>query len=278
LHNVGNVLNSVNVSATLVADGLRHSRVANLAKAAALLRSKNGELTDFLTNDPKGKLLPDYLATLADHLVAEQESLCREMAQLTHYIEHMKEIVAMQQSYAKVVGTIEPLPAVELVEDALRMNAAAFQRHRIEVVRDFESAPLILADRHKVLQVLVNLLSNAKYALDGARADGKRVLIRIASCPPTAVRISVTDNGVGIAPENLQHLFTHGFTLRKDGHGFGLHSGAAVAREMGGSLSARSEGLGKGATFALELPVAPSAAVHAGTPTGGDSSSCRSNL
>ncbi len=257
LHNVGNVLNSVNVSATLVADSIRHSRIGNLAKTVALIRNKNGNLADYFTHDPKGRLVPEYLTNLADHLLAENETLRKELAQLTHYVEHIKEIVAMQQSYARVAGSVEALPPVELVEDALRINLAAFVRHRVEVVRDFHPTPLVLVDKHKALQVLVNLLSNAKYALDGARAEGKRVVLHIASWSPASVRIRVTDNGAGISPENLARIFMHGFTTRKDGHGFGLHSGVAVAREMGGSLTAQSDGLGKGATFTLELPVSP---------------------
>lgn len=257
LHNVGNVLNSVSVSATLVADGVRHSRLGNLAKTAALIRSKNGELADYFTNDPKGRLVPEYLGNLSDHLLAEQETLRKELAQLTHYVEHIKEIVAMQQSYARVAGSVEALPAAELVEDALRINYAAYVRHRIEVVREFQPAPPVRVDKHKALQILVNLLSNAKYALDGARAEGKQVTLRIEPCGSSAVRISVTDNGVGIAPENMERIFHHGFTTRQGGHGFGLHSGASVAREMGGSLTAHSEGPGRGATFTLELPVAP---------------------
>jgi two-component system NtrC family sensor kinase len=61
---------------------------------------------------------------------------------------------------------------------------------------------------------------------------------------------------VGIAPENLTRIFSHGFTTRTDGHGFGLHSAALAAQQMGGRLTAQSDGPGRGATFTLELPVA----------------------
>jgi signal transduction histidine kinase len=69
--------------------------------------------------------------------------------------------------------------------------------------------------------------------------------------------IRVEDNGIGIPPENLTRIFSHGFTTRPDGHGFGLHIGAINAREMGGSLSVASEGTGRGATFTLILPMSP---------------------
>jgi signal transduction histidine kinase len=62
---------------------------------------------------------------------------------------------------------------------------------------------------------------------------------------------------VGIPAENLTRIFNHGFTTRKDRHGFGLHSGALAAAQLGGSLTVRSDGLGRGAAFILELPLMP---------------------
>lgn len=259
LHNVGNVLNSVSVSATLVGDRLRRSKVINLHRATTMLREQNGHLVEFLTTDPKGKLLPEYLGTVGDQLAGEHTELIEEMNSVGQHIEHIKEIVAMQQSYAKVSGAYENLSAVGLVEDALRMNSAAFDRHGIQVVREYEeSTPPVCVDRHKVLQILINLVRNAKYAMDAQRNREKRLVIRVGPASPDRVKVTIRDNGVGIAPDNLIKIFGHGFTTKKDGHGFGLHSGANAAKEMGGSLAAHSDGLGQGATFTLELPVATS--------------------
>jgi signal transduction histidine kinase len=149
------------------------------------------------------------------------------------------------------------LPAADLVEDALRLNAGAFERHHVSIIRDFSPVPPILVDKHKVLQILVNLIRNAKYALDDSGRNDKRMILRIAPGGAGTVRFSVIDNGVGVHPENLIRIFSHGFTTRKSGHGFGLHSGALAARQMGGSLTCQSDGPGKGATFTLELPLPP---------------------
>lgn len=258
LHNVGNVLNSVSVSASVVAERLRGSKVAGLQRATALLRQQNGRLAEFLTTDPKGKLIPEYLATVADQLAGEQSKLVAKMEVVGQHIEHIKEIVAMQQSYAKVSGLYESLAVTSLVEDALRINAAAFDRHGIELVREFEEdLPAVHVDRHKVLQILINLFRNAKYAMDEQPGNVKRLVVRVDALPPDRVRIRVADNGIGIPPEHLTRIFSHGFTTRKDGHGFGLHSGANAAKEMGGLLTAASQGPGKGAEFTLELPTTP---------------------
>ena len=255
LHNVGNVLNSVNVSAGVVLDKLRRSKAPKIAQAAGLLTGRKDSLAEYLTHDPAGQKLPGYLAKLGQHLVAENEQLLSEVDQLSRNIEHIKEVVAMQQSYAKVSGVFEMLPVERLVEDAIAMNYGAFERHGVTVERRFSPAPLARVDKHKVLQILINLLRNAKYALDDANRPDKRITISIEPAGEQ-VRIAVADNGIGIAPENLARIFGHGFTTRQDGHGFGLHSGANAATEMGASLSVQSAGLGHGATFTLDLPVA----------------------
>jgi len=256
LHNVGNVLNSVNVSAGLVVEKLRRSKAPQLAKAAALLTSQNGDLTEYLTKDPNGQKLPGYLSRLGEFFVAENAELLEEVDQLGRNIEHIKEVVAMQQSYAKVSGVFENLPAHRLVEDAIAMNIGAFERHGVVVDRQFSPVPLVRVDRHKVLQILINLLHNAKYALVESKRTDKRITISVLATNNRSVRIVVADNGIGISPESLTRIFAHGFTTREEGHGFGLHSGALAAHAMGGSLSVASAGTGHGATFTLELPIA----------------------
>jgi C4-dicarboxylate-specific signal transduction histidine kinase len=251
------VLNSVSVSATIVTERLRRLKVDNLRQATAMLREQNGRLPEFLMSDPKGKILPAYLGTLADQLSGQQTRLIAQMDSVGQHIEHIKEIVAMQQTYAKVSGVYENLSVTGLVEDALRMNAAAFDRHHIDLVKEFDrNVPPVCVDRHKVLQILINLLRNAKYALANRGENDRRITIRVGVASPQRAKITIRDNGAGIAPENLTRIFSHGFTTKKDGHGFGLHSGANAAKEMGGTLTGHSDGLDKGAEFTLELPIA----------------------
>lgn len=254
LHNVGNVLNSVNVSTTLVAEQLKKSKISSLARVVALLEENASDLGAFFNTDPKGRQLPAYLAQLASHLAAEQSSFLSEMEQVRKNIEHIKDIVAMQQSYAKVSGVTETIKATDLVEDALRLNSGALLRHQVEVVREYEVAPTVVLDKHKVLQILVNLIRNAKYACDDSPRPDKKLIVRVSG-DESRLKVSVIDNGVGIPAENLTRIFNHGFTTRKDGHGFGLHSGALAAKELGGSLSVQSHGPGTGAAFTLELPI-----------------------
>ncbi len=259
LHNVGNVLNSLNVSAALVGTTLRQSKGESLGKIAGLLAQHRHDLGQFLTEDPKGRLVPEYLGALAGHLHEERATLLRELESLQQNIDHIKEIVSMQQAYATMVGVVEPLDPAGLVDDSLRMNTAALHRHDVTVRREFEPAPAVQVERGKVLQILINLVRNAKYAIDEHNGSDRLLTLRVARRDATTVRISVIDTGIGIPPDNLARIFSHGFTTRRDGHGFGLHSSALAAGDMGGCLTAESAGLGRGAAFHLDLPIAVSA-------------------
>jgi PAS domain S-box-containing protein len=258
LHNVGNVLNSVNVSVGLVLERLRGSKGAGVARLAQIFQDHRENLAGFLSNDPQGRLVPTYLEHLAKHLESERSYLLKEVEGLMHNVGHIKEIVAMQQNYARAAGVLEQVAPAELVEDAIKINADEYARRRLRVVRQFEDLPLILADKHKILQILVNLLNNAMHACQGDKED-QQVIARLKTCGKDRLQFEVVDNGIGIAPEQLSRIFSQGFTTRENGHGFGLHTGALAAREMGGSLTVHSEGLGCGATFRLELPLATAA-------------------
>jgi len=259
LHNVGNVLNSVNVAASLVAERIKKSKCAGLAKVAALLSAQT-DLVAFM-NGAQGRHLPDYLQELSGELLAEQDASVSELAALRANVEHIKEIVAMQQGYAKRGGVTDTLDMRVLVEDSLRMNEGAFSRHGVTTVREFAEVPLIQVDKHKVLQILVNVIRNAKYACAEMKGGEKRVTVRVRATPGSIV-VAVIDTGIGIAPENLERIFNHGFTTRAEGHGFGLHSSALAARELGGSLLAESAGIGQGATFTLTLPLSLAESRH----------------
>jgi C4-dicarboxylate-specific signal transduction histidine kinase len=257
LHNVGNVITSINISSALVSDRVSKSRVSSVSKAAALMQAHANDLPGFFANDPRGKKLMEFLSSLASHLAQEQKTILDELASLRGSVEHIKEIVTMQQGCAKSAGAREPVAASDLLEQALRMNAATLEHHQVQVTREYSQAPPVHVEKHKVLQILVNLIRNAQHALDDREAATRRMTLRIADNGDNTAGISVIDNGVGIPAENLNRLFEHGFTTRKDGHGFGLNSGARAARELGGTLTAHSDGPGKGARFTLTLPCQP---------------------
>jgi PAS domain S-box-containing protein len=257
LHNVGNVLTSINVCAALVTERLKCSKAPDVCRVADLLQAQGARLVEFMASDERGKLVPSYLQALGERLVKDTDAALEHMAALRKGLEHVSNAVAVQQNHAKLTSVHETVSVVDLVEDSLRLSAGEFSRHGIDLRREFEPTPPITVDKHKVLQILVNLIRNAQHACDESGKKNKMLTLRVEG-DGALVRICVIDNGVGIAPENMRRLFTHGFTTRPSGHGFGLHSGAIAARQLGGSLRAESAGLGQGATFILEVPREPS--------------------
>jgi len=254
LHNVGNVLNSVNVTTTSIQKRIRDSKVSYLTEVVGLLEEHADDLGTFMTAEERGRKLPVFLANLSQELITEQERYLEALETLTKHVEHMADIIKLQQSYSKTKGMVEPTSVAELVEDAIRINTEALTRHRVELKRELTDLPLVLLDHHKVLQILTNLISNAKYALSDSGRDDKVLTICVTEPQNGHFRIAVLDNGIGIAEKNLTRIFEHGFTTKKHGYGFGLHSAAIAAKEMKGSLSAHSDGPGKGTAFILELP------------------------
>ncbi len=254
LHNIGNALNSVNVSSTLLMERFQRSSRPALGKVVGLMQAHANDLPAFLTNDPQGSKLVPFLVALAAHWASEEQEVICELKLLNNHVDHIKEIVALHQNYAKVSGVREHLSVVELIEDALRLAAPATTGHQIRFVREFAETPPLLVEKHKVMEILVNLLNNAIHACEESECAEKQVTLRIVVAGLN-IEVSIADNGIGILPANLTRIFNHGFAAQKNRRGFNLHNGALAAKSMGGSLTAYSAGPGQGATFVLQLPI-----------------------
>ncbi len=254
LHNVGNVLNSVSVTAESIQKRIRNSKVSYLGDAVNLLEEHSNELGSFMMNQERGKKLPVFLANLSKELIDEQERCLEALEALTKHVQHVADIIQLQQSYSNTKGLIEPTSIAELIEDAIQINAEALSRNNVEVRREIANLPAILLDRHKVLQILTNLISNGIYALSKSDKDEKKLTINVKNLDNDNIQIEVCDNGIGISEENMTRIFEHGFTTKKKGHGFGLHSTALSVNELNGSIKAHSDGIGQGAVFTIKLP------------------------
>lgn len=257
LHNVGNVLNSVNVSATLVSQQVARSGAADLQRVMETIRKSGVPLEEFVASDPRGKHLDPLLEQIADQLLREQESVRRELGSLNSGIEHIKQLISSQQSVAGHSGVLESVRLDAEVRRALELTGNASSGSEPRIHLDMPDLGAVRVDRHRLVQILVNIVQNARQSLVAAGGPEPTLRIRAELVEGQRIHLSVEDNGVGIPAENLARIFTHGFTTRRDGHGFGLHSCANAASEMGGKLSARSEGRGKGAIFTLDFPWRP---------------------
>lgn len=254
LHNVGNVLNSVSVTAGSIKTRISKSKIKYLDDVVKLVEQHKDNLGHFMTEAEQGKKVPLFLAQLSRELVDEQARSLEGLEALTKHIQHMAEIIQLQQSHSKTKGLVSPATIKELVDDAIQINAEIISRNYVKVERELVSIPNLLLDRHKILQILTNLISNAVHALSESERDNKILKIRAEQLKQDRLRIQVIDNGIGIPSENLTRIFEHGFTTRKQGHGFGLHSTALSTNELNGSIKAQSDGPDRGAVFTVELP------------------------
>lgn len=257
MHNVGNVLNTINVSTDVLRQNLKSPAALGLVKALELLDQHKEDLPAFLTADPKGLKLIEYMEKVIRQVQAEQGHNMETVDSLKKSVDHVKTIVSMQQDYATVSGFAVAVTAPELIEDALKINDAGLDRHGIDVIKEYQEVPELMVDKQRVLQILINLIGNAKYSMTETDGGSKRLTLRIERHRGDFVRLSVKDSGAGISPENMTNIFGYGFTTKKKGHGFGLHGAANTATELGGRLTAQSDGPGRGAEFTLEIPIKP---------------------
>jgi signal transduction histidine kinase len=258
LHNVGNLLNTAMTSSAVIREVLDGSRISSLSRLLGLMQSHASDLPKFLRGDPRGQKVLEFLTQVERVLLREQGVIKEKVTSLNESQDQIRQIIALQQSYAGMAGVQETLKFPDLMEDATKLFVDSFKRHDINLTAEFPpDIPHITIEKPKVLQILLNLLRNARDATMKMDRSQRRISIRVALVTPATVGIEVTDNGTGIQPENLDRVFNFGFTTKPDGHGFGLHSCANLARELGGSLVAASSGEGLGATFTLTLPLAP---------------------
>jgi len=256
LHNVGNVLNSVNISAASISEHLSDSHLLNIKKVAEMFVEHTDDLGAFLSEDSRGKHIPNYLIKTIELLINEQTHLIEKVQSIRANIDHIKEIINMQQSHARISHFQIESSLIEVIEDAIKINLANLERYKISIVKEYGEVGRVIIDKPRILQIIINLIRNASEALATSEQKDKKLIIRCyKDQEDNLLRIEVIDNGIGISSENLTKIFQHGFTTKMKGHGFGLHSSALAANEMGGSLSAHSQGLGHGAKFVLEFPL-----------------------
>lgn len=252
LHNIRNILNSLNVSIQLIKDLINNSSIEDFLKANQLLEDNLHDLTGFIENDPKGKKLMQFYLQLEDPFQDLQLQLLANIDRLNDKVNLINDIVTAQQSYTGIKSVLEILDVVPIIEDALKMNLASLEKNHIKIIKNYHDIPKLWGQRTKLFHILVNLIKNAKEAMLEIPETDRKLIITIEQTSGCKY-IRITDTGYGIPADKLESIFAYGYTTKKDGHGFGLHSCGNYMTEMKGKIWAESDGPGKGATFVLEF-------------------------
>lgn len=255
LHNVKNVLTSLIVSTNMMKKVVGSSRVEKLGRVAEMMKQQGDQVGAFIAKDPKGRLIPEFLTGLSTVLQREQKMMMDEIFSLAQNLEHINVSIQLQQSSARMHQAREEIGVEEIYGEACRVNDVDIKRYGVYVQHDYPQLPKVPAFKHMLLQILVNLISNAVQAMSGNPRERRGLVLRAHLGEDQMMHFAVVDQGMGIPPERMAKLFAYGYTTRKTGHGFGLHSCRHLAEKMDGALNAHSEGEGKGSTFVLSLPM-----------------------
>ena len=256
LHNIGNVLNSAHVSIEFLKERIAQSELKEVDNVMNLLENNSDHLSEYLQNDPQGKYIPEYLAALFKTAKQEYDVISQEVDRISKNMSHINDIILTQNDISRTLGMKEKVFLPQIIDTALGMADTSFEQYNIHVEKNYQKTPYLIVDKVKLLQVLVNLIRNAKEALIGSPEDKERIMTLSLEeeNPSHQIKISVKDTGIGISKENMSKIFSLGFTTKERGHGLGLHMSALNAQEMGGKMTVESKGPGKGATFTVFIP------------------------
>jgi C4-dicarboxylate-specific signal transduction histidine kinase len=257
LHNIGNILNSVKVSLNVIHDNFKKPDFKNMTAVIEMIKNHLDDIVHFLSEDQKGKMVPNYLIALVKSIGTDITEVLSEIESMKTNVKHIEEVVGMQKLISGVSNISENVDLKTEIDSALKLSGVQ-SNENIRLEFNIQDNISIMTDRSKLLQILVNLLQNAKDSLlsPNCNIDNKIISIRIQKqTSSSGIEIVISDNGCGIEKSNIDKIFSFGFTTKPKGHGFGLYSSALAAKELGGMLHAISEGLKLGVVFILTLPL-----------------------
>lgn len=254
LHNVANVLSSVNSSNTFIQDTAKYSKIDGLVKANKLLREHIDHIDQFIFEDPRGKKLLNYYLKLEEPLKKEREDIVSQSERLDEKISIISDVITAQQSHAVSNQITSETDLSEIVESTLSLQEDLVDDYKLDITTELKAGTPVIAQRSKLIHVLVNFIKNAGESMEENGDDDKKLMIKTWE-DSYKVYLSVMDNGKGIKVENIDKIFSHTYTTKNKGHGFGLHSSANYMKEMGGKIEVDSKGNGMGTTFTLVFPI-----------------------
>ena len=256
LHNIGNLLNSVRVSSDLIKIAVDDSHLPLIHRINEMIETHKGDLGSFLDRDTKGTLVTECLAQLELALSKKFDLLGHESGIILSHTKTISQVIQTQQAYAEGPAFLESADLNDLVRITLELMIGSLDRHRVKVICHFGDEIPVTVQKAKMIQVLGNLLQNAKEAVLALDKEHRKIVISTFTARSGRAGLSVKDNGVGFTAPERERLFKFGFTTKETGHGFGLHSSHIFLKDMDGTLTAESAGKGKGAVFTLTLPMA----------------------
>ena len=253
IHNIGNALNSITTNTDFIYSYIKDLKVPVIDKIAGLFEKNKENFGDFISKDATGKKIPIVIRQFSGYLQSIKDNSLKDIKNIKRDITHIQNVIDNQQTYAKNILVMELYSPAEIMNEAIRMNKNILGKHNVSIELKYSDVSVIKTDKHKILQVLLNLFSNSKFAFENTPRDNRNIICFVRK-ENNFLEYEIKDNGIGIEGKNLKKIFNYGFTTRENGHGFGLHNSANTIKQLKGELVATSDGIGKGASFIVKIP------------------------
>ncbi len=252
LHNIGNILNSVNTSVQFMREVITTPVFDDLTMANHLLNMNITDIDNFISNDIKGKKLMEFYVNLGKSFDILQNHLSNHIHRLDYKVNSINDIIVAQQNFAVEKAIVEELDIISVLDDSLKLHLSSLDKYKIEIIKNYLYRPKILAQRSKLMHIFFSLISNAKESFLDILRESRYIRITVYN-DSTGKYICIEDNGCGIRSDLLEKIFTYGYTTKKEALGFGLHRCTSYMKDMAGEIWAESDGPDKGATFVLRF-------------------------
>ncbi len=256
MHQVGNNLNNMVSSAeqvVLLADG--GQPIELLQRLNGLLEEHETDLATFLTEDERGRKLPDALRRLVGHLAEWRHEIHGESVQLATQVDKLGEVLRAQEQFLQVPRFKTKTDINQTVAEMLEMEETYFKNQGIFVRSELNPLPPLSLEKPRLCHVLLFVLKNAAEALLQHEQLSTRWISVETNLDEDGCVITVEDNGIGMDRNQLQHMYREGYSTKENHLGFGLHYCGNTMREMGGRIEIDSAGVARGARVRLWLPL-----------------------
>ena len=273
LHNIGNAINSVTTGIETVHRTLSDDpSLRRLRALADAVEAHRDDWIDYIKNDSQGRKVMPFLIALAEDFASRNKELAKTVGRVKDRANHIADIIRTQDMPSKSKIDRVDVNLRAAFADAVGVLEDSLRKRSVVVDIDCERAPKeIRIQKSRFHQMIVNLTKNAMEAIDDLMASGgltETPCVRLrAYVEGDSLKFEVSDNGIGIAGTNPRMLFTAGYTTKKSGSGLGLHSTANFIIGMGGQIRPLSEGIGKGTTMLVTLPLSSVAVSTQPRPT-----------
>jgi signal transduction histidine kinase len=258
LHNIGNAINSVAIGIGTIQEYLINNKLTrHLASLANAVNEHQDDFSDYVREDPQGQKVAPFITALAGEFAKQDEELARIVSRVHERAEHIADIIRTEKTLSRRSVYRKDINLREAIEDAITVLQDSIKKRNIQVSVDCNGAPKEISTQESQFhQMLVNLIKNSIEAIDEFGAQENYMpYINIKCYVDTDFALEVDDNGIGIESDKLDAIFRSGYTTKDSGSGLGLHSIANFVSGCGGQILALSDGIGKGATMRILLPL-----------------------